>query len=108
MNKPLHDLNYDETTEVLIVGGGVVGLSTSLFLSCRGISSLRVERHPGSAIHPRIPALAQATMEMERSVGIVEAILEVEAPFNMSGNLLFMESLVGDVFDVLQGNVEPF
>jgi putative polyketide hydroxylase len=108
MNKPLHDLNYDETTEVLIVGGGVVGLSTSLFLSWRGISSLLVERHPGTAIHPRIPALAQATMEMYRSVGIEEAIHEVEAPLNMSGNLLLMESLVGEVFDVLQGDVEPF
>ncbi len=65
-----HHPNYDEITQVLIVGGGIVGLSTSLFLSWRGISSLLVERHPGTAIHPRIPALAQPTMEMFRSVGI--------------------------------------
>src|SRR5258708_5840169 len=35
---------YDETTPVLIVGGGLVGLSTSLFLSWHRIPSLLVER----------------------------------------------------------------
>ncbi len=103
-----HHPNYDETTQVLIVGGGIVGLSTSLFLSWRGISSLLVERHPGTAIHPRIPALAQPTMEMFRSVGIEEAIHEVEAPLNRSGNLLLVESLVGQEFDVLQEDVDAF
>lgn len=83
-----------------------MGLSTSLFLSWRGIPSLLVERHPGTAIHPRIPGLAQPTMEMFRNVGIEEAIHQVEAPFNMSGNVLLVESLVGQVFDVLQENVD--
>ena len=101
-----HHPDSDETTQVLIVGGGIVGLSTSLFLSWRGISSLLVERHPGTAIHPRIPGLAQPTMEMFRNVGIEEAIHRVEAPFNMSGNLLMVESLVGQEFDVLQENVD--
>src|SRR5690348_14354375 len=100
--------NYDETTQVLIVGGGIVGLSTALFLSWRGIPSLLVERHPGTAIHPRIPGIAQPTMEMFRSVGIEDAIHQVEAPFNMSGNLLLVESLVGQEFDVLQENVDDF
>src|SRR6266536_1447771 len=43
MNTSSHRLDYDETTQVLIVGGGIVGLSTSLFLFWRGISSLLVE-----------------------------------------------------------------
>lgn len=101
-----HQSDYNETTQVLIVGGGIVGLSTSLFLSWRGISSLLVERHPGTAIHPRIPGLAQPTMEMFRNVGIEEAIHQVETPFNMSGNLLLVESLVGQEFDVLQENID--
>src|SRR5690348_18268833 len=106
MNTPFHNVDYDETTQVLIVGGGIVGLSTSLFLSWRGIPSLLVERHPGTAIHPRIPALAQLTMEMFRNVGIEETIHQAEAPLNMSGNLLLVESLVGQEFDVLQEDVE--
>jgi len=108
MNTSSHYPDYDETTQVLIVGGGIVGLSTSLFLSWRGISSLLVERHPGTAIHPRIPGLAQPTMEMFRSVGIEENIHQFEAPFYMSGNLLMVESLVGQEFDVLQEDVDAF
>ncbi len=98
--------DYDETTQVLIVGGGVVGLSTSLFLSWHGISSLLVERHPGTAIHPRIPGVAQPTMELFRRVGIEEAIHQVEAPFALIGNVLLAESLVGQEFDVLQPDQE--
>jgi putative polyketide hydroxylase len=108
MNTSSRHLNDNEITSVLIVGGGIVGLSTSLFLSWRGISSLLVERHPGTAIHPRIPGLAQPTMEIFRSVEIEEAIHQVEAPFNMSGNLLMVESLVGQEFDVLQEDVDAF
>jgi putative polyketide hydroxylase len=108
MNRELQHLEYDETAQVLILGGGVVGLSTSLFLSWRGISSLLVERHPGTAIHPRIPGVAQPTMEMFRSVGIEEAIHQVEAPLFVSGNVLLAESLVGQEFDVLQQDVEVF
>jgi putative polyketide hydroxylase len=108
MNTLSRHSDYDETTQVLIVGGGIVGLSTSLFLSWRGIPSLLIERHPGTAIHPRIPGVAQPTMEMFRSVGIEEAIHRVEAPFSMSGNVLLAESLVGQEFDVLQQDVEVF
>ncbi len=106
MNISSHRSDYEETTQVLIVGGGIVGLSTSLFLSWRGIPSLLIERHPGTAIHPRIPGVAQPTMEMFRSVGIEEAIHEVEAPLFISGNVLLVESLVGQEFDVLQQDVD--
>src|SRR5204863_2377713 len=54
------------------------------------------------------PGLAQPTMEMFRSVGIEENIHQFEAPFYMSGNLLMVESLVGQEFDVLQEDVDAF
>jgi putative polyketide hydroxylase len=108
MNTLSRHSDFDETTQVLIVGGGIVGLSTSLFLSWQGISSRLIERHPSTVIHPRIPGLAQPTMEMFHWVGIEEAIHQVEAPLTMSGNLLLMESLVGQEFDVLQEDVDAF
>ncbi len=91
--------SYDENTSVLIVGGGLIGLSTSLFLSWHGISSLLVERHPGTAIHPRAVGLTPRTMEMFRSVGIEDAIRRVEPPVLLAGKTLLVESLVGKVFD---------
>ena len=36
---------------MLIVGGGVVGLTTSLFLAQQGIRCVLVEKHPGTSIH---------------------------------------------------------
>src|SRR5947209_10921905 len=97
---------YDETTPVLIVGGGLVGLSTSLFLSWHGIHSLLVERHPSTAIHPRAIGMTPRTMELFRSVGVVEEIRKVESPFPEESNVLLVESLVGQVFDNLQDEAE--
>jgi putative polyketide hydroxylase len=55
---------------VLIVGGGPVGLTASILLSREGISSLLVERHPGTAIHPKARAINARSMEMYRQLGI--------------------------------------
>ncbi len=38
---------------VLIIGGSLVGLSVSMFLAMHGIKSLIIEKHQGTAIHPR-------------------------------------------------------
>ena len=60
----------DETTPVLIVGGGVTGLSTALFLSWHGVRPLLVERHPDLLIHPRARGFTQRTVELFRQVGL--------------------------------------
>src|SRR5215469_7085103 len=98
-NMPKSTSLYNETMPVLIVGGGLVGLSTSLFLSWHGISSLLVERHPGTAIHPRAPGFTPRTMELFRSVGIENAIRQAEPPVILAGKTLLVESLVGQEFD---------
>ena len=49
---------------VLIVGGGPVGLTASFLLSRLGIKSLLVERHPGTAIHPKARGINARTMEI--------------------------------------------
>ncbi len=98
--------SYDETIPVLIVGGGLIGLSTSLFLSKLGIDSLMVERHPGTAIHPRAMGLTPRTMEMFRSAGVEPGIRKVESEFPEGSNVLLVDSLVGQVFDNLQNEAE--
>ncbi len=103
MNTSSHRPDYDETIPVLIVGGGLIGLSVSLFLSWRRIPSLLVERHPGTAIHPRTHGLGQRVMEVFRSVGAEKAIRQVESAFPEGSNVLLVESLVGQEFDCLQG-----
>ena len=67
-------------TPVLIVGGSLVGLSAAVFLGARGVPCLVVERHRGTAIHPRAALVNQRTMETYRAVGIEPAIEEAAAP----------------------------
>jgi putative polyketide hydroxylase len=62
-------------TSVLIVGGGVVGLSTALFLANHGVDCTLVERHPDLLIHPRARGLTPRTMEIFRQVDLEEDIL---------------------------------
>ncbi|TGO88772.1 hypothetical protein BPOR_0142g00050 [Botrytis porri] len=55
---------------ILIIGGGIVGLSASLFLSQHGIQSLLVKRHSGTSVHPRARSVNARTMESFRGLGI--------------------------------------
>jgi putative polyketide hydroxylase len=64
----------DDRVPVLIVGGGVVGLSAALFLAQQGVPALLVERHPGTSIYPRARGVNGRTMELMRELGLEAAI----------------------------------
>src|ERR687893_722925 len=64
----------DRSVPVLVVGGSLVGLSTSLLLASSGVPHLLVERHRGTAVHPRAASFHQRTMEIFRSVGLQSAV----------------------------------
>jgi 2-polyprenyl-6-methoxyphenol hydroxylase-like FAD-dependent oxidoreductase len=85
-----------EEAPVLVVGGSLVGLSMSLFLAHHGVPHLVVERHRGTAIHPRAAFLMQRTVELFRSVGIQdEVIAAAEREFVQNGAIVAVESLGG-------------
>ena len=63
-------MSSDCDTSVLIVGGGPTGLSTSIMLSRLGVSSLLVEKHADTAIHPKAAGISTRTMELFRQWGI--------------------------------------
>lgn len=101
-----YDCNATETTSVLIVGGGLVGLSTALFLAGQGIATQLIERHPGTAIHPRAMGFTPRTMELFRVAGVEEAIRRIEPPIPQGNQVLLVESLMGQEFDRFQENVD--
>ncbi|MEO9095638.1 MAG: FAD-dependent monooxygenase [Microbacteriaceae bacterium] len=77
-----------------MVGGSLVGLTTSLLLSSYGIANLVVEKHPGTAIHPRAASFHQRTMEIYRHAGVQEAIEAAAAlEFVQNGAIVAVESL---------------
>jgi 2,4-dichlorophenol 6-monooxygenase len=61
-------------TPVLIVGGGPSGLTISILLSNLGVSSLVVERHPGTSPFPKAHLLNPRTMEIFRQAGVADDI----------------------------------
>jgi 2-polyprenyl-6-methoxyphenol hydroxylase-like FAD-dependent oxidoreductase len=86
----------EEDIPVLIVGGSLVGLSTAMFLGWHGIRALVVERHPGTAIHPRAAMFNQRTLETFRSVGIEAEIMDLaNAEFLQDGAIVAVETLAG-------------
>ena len=64
---------------VIIIGGGIVGLSASLCLSHYDIHSLLIERHTGTSIHPRGRGVNARTMEIYRRLGVDDLVREAGA-----------------------------
>ena len=81
---------------VLVIGGSLVGLSTSMFLAQHGVDVLSVEKHHGTAIHPRAGYFQLRTIELMRIAGIEDrvraAALELYDP---DGGLNAVETLAG-------------
>lgn len=81
---------------VAIVGGSLVGLSAGLLLARQGVRPLVIERHSGTAIHPRAAHATQRTMEIFRSADLETGIRERSAEqFVQDGGVVEVETLVG-------------
>jgi 2-polyprenyl-6-methoxyphenol hydroxylase-like FAD-dependent oxidoreductase len=81
---------------VVIVGGGPVGLTASILLSQAGIRSLLVERHPGTANHPKARAINARTMEIFRQCGVEAAIRSAGLPPDHTGMIIWAKTLAGE------------
>ena len=102
-----------EQPDVLIVGGSLVGLSAALLLRLHGIDCLVVERHTGTAIHPRAGHFHLRTVEILRSAGLEERVRRKgEEHYHPDGGINNVESLAGreiaSYFPNLNAGVEEF
>jgi 2-polyprenyl-6-methoxyphenol hydroxylase-like FAD-dependent oxidoreductase len=80
------------STSVIIVGGGPVGLSSSILLSLRGIPHLMFEKYPGTSIHPKACGINQRTTEIFRVMGIEDEIYQHAAPPEIAGRTAWYTS----------------
>jgi len=87
-----------EDVPVLFSGGGLVGLSTAMFLAQHGISSVAVERLRGGSPVPRAAFFHMRTLEMFRSAGIEDQVREQSSQeFEPEGAIVLMDTLAGKV-----------
>jgi len=88
----------DREVPVLFAGGGLVGLSTAMFLAQHGIASLAIERLKRGSQLPRAAFFHMRTLELFRSAGIED---EVRArsleEFEPEGSIVLMDTLAGKV-----------
>ena len=82
--------------QVLVIGGSLVGLSAAMFLAQRGVRTLSVEKHRGTAIHPRAGYFQLRTMELMRYAGIQDRVRAAAlALYDADGGMNAVETLEG-------------
>ena len=87
--------NYD--VPVLIVGGSLVGMTTSVLLGVQGIKSLVVETTQGAAIHPRAALMLQRSMEVFRHAGVEEPMRTRSFDqFEPDGAIMAVKTMAGE------------
>src|SRR3954462_10679746 len=87
----------EEEIPVLIIGGRLGGLTTAMLLGHHGVPSLSVERHAGTAIHPRAGHFQLRTMETLRMMGLEERVrAKSRETYSPTGGIIAVESLAGE------------
>ncbi|SCF68797.1 putative polyketide hydroxylase [Streptomyces sp. DconLS] len=97
----------DHRVPVLIVGGSLVGLSTSLFLGRLGVRHTLVERHSGTSHHPRGRGNNVRTMELFRVAGIEPDIKAAASLLADNHGILQTPTLVGEAGEWLFKEIDP-
>jgi len=63
-------------TDVLIVGGGPVGLTCGALTAMQGAKTLVIDRKAGTSYYPKARALTARSLEILRQLGIEQAVYE--------------------------------
>src|SRR5580765_315715 len=92
------DASGEADLPVLFAGGGLVGLSTAMFLAQHGIASLAIERLRSGSQLPRAAFFHMRTLELFRSAGIEDDVRAKSLEeFEPEGSIVLMDTLAGNV-----------
>jgi 2-polyprenyl-6-methoxyphenol hydroxylase-like FAD-dependent oxidoreductase len=81
--------------DVVVVGGGPVGLATAIDLGTRGRSVLLVERDDGVVRYPTAESIDAASMELLRRWKISDAVQRSGFPADYQRDIAFVSHLTG-------------
>ena len=65
---------------VIIIGGGPVGLLAAICLAYQGIKSVLIEKHPTTTNHPKARGVNGRSMEIFRSWGLEDQMRQYQMP----------------------------
>jgi 2-polyprenyl-6-methoxyphenol hydroxylase-like FAD-dependent oxidoreductase len=86
-----------EAARVLIVGAGLGGLSTAVFLGLHGVPAVVVERHAGLSVQPKARGQNPVTMEALRTAGLDDKLRAAAPPGSEGQFIIFARSVAGPV-----------
>ncbi|MET8425668.1 FAD-dependent monooxygenase [Nocardia sp. NPDC004860] len=84
-----------ETTSVLVVGAGPVGLTLALELDFHGVETLLVERNSTTTRHPKMDITNSRSMELYRRLGIADDLRKVATPPDHRTTVVWASNAVG-------------
>ena len=82
-----------QQTAVIVIGGGLVGLSAAMFLAWHDVPCILIEKHAKQSLHPRAIGYTSRTMGIFNAVGIADQIPQVPRDFRL--RRVRVESLTG-------------
>lgn len=82
-------------TQVLIAGGGPVGLITALELDKQGIKAILIEKNPTTTQHPKMDITNGRSMELFRRWGVDNKLRAVAIPEDHGFNVIWASNLAG-------------
>ncbi|GHD20471.1 FAD-dependent oxidoreductase [Streptomyces violarus] len=106
----------DHEVDVLVVGAGLGGLSTAMFLARQGVRVLVVERRPGLSPYPRAAGQNPRTMELLRIGGVADEVVRADDIRGTQGDFVIRlaQSVRGEIlrtvsesFDDMVSATEP-
>lgn len=96
------------STDVLIVGGGPVGLALLLELRYQNIDCMLIEQSDGTVNDPKVSTLGSRTMELCRRWGIARSIREVGFPSEHTQDIAWITAVGGhEIFRVKPSRSYP-
>jgi len=97
----------EQRVPVLVVGGSLVGLSTSVFLGRLGVPHMLVERHSRTSHHPRGRGNNLRTMELYRVAGLDSDIRQAASVLRENHGILQANTLAGEEQEWLFRQIDP-
>lgn len=88
-------------TSVLIIGGGLSGLSAALFLAYRNVDCVVIERQQTTSIQYKFSGISARSMELYRNVGI-EDVIRKQRPRKESNNVVMAKNLADEDYKIME------
>lgn len=83
-------------TDILIVGGGPVGLFTAFRLAKLGQCCVVIEKNTHTTIHPKMEYSSHRSMEIYRQIGLIDHLRPLGVPETYNFSEVFTTGLGGE------------